>query len=133
MNNAAGMGSYIMSFFGRTAAPQEHTSNKAWSEPINGDARGFFQVYYQNVHGITHDDITHAQDLQALSEYDVGCLCLSETNLDWHRPYVQYDFLARQQKTWQHAATSFSSIDMESSSNYMTGGTLTSTVDWWSS
>jgi hypothetical protein len=68
-----------------------------------------------------------------LSEYDVGYLCLSETNLDWHRPYVWYDFLAQQQKTWQHAATSFSSIDMESSSNYMTGGTLMSTVDWWSS
>jgi hypothetical protein len=40
VNNVAGMGSYITSFFGRTAAPQDHTSNKAWSEPINGDAKG---------------------------------------------------------------------------------------------
>jgi hypothetical protein len=46
---------------------------------------------------------------------------------------VQVDYLARQWKTWEHAATSFSSIDMESSSDYMTGGTLTSTVDCWSS
>jgi hypothetical protein len=88
VNNVAGLGSYITSFFGMTAAPQEHTSNKAWSEPINGDAKGMFQVYYQNVHGIPCDDVTLAQDLQALAEYDVGCLCLSETNLDLHRPYV---------------------------------------------
>jgi hypothetical protein len=34
---------------------------------------------------------------------------------------------------WKHSATSFSTIDMESSSDYMTGGTLTATVDKWSS
>jgi hypothetical protein len=42
------------------------------------------------------------------------------------------DFLSRQHKVWKHAATIFSSINMESSSDYMTGGTLTSTVDKWS-
>jgi hypothetical protein len=56
-----------------------------------------------------------------------------ETNLDWNRPYVWADYLVRQWKTWKHAATFFSSIDMESSSDYMTGGTLTSTVNCWSS
>jgi hypothetical protein len=55
--------------------------------------------------------------------------CLSETNLDWNRSYVKYNFLSRQHKTWKHAATTFSAIEMESSSDYMTGGTLTSTVD----
>lgn len=133
MSSVSGLGSYITSYFGSTAAPPEHTSNKAWNEPINGDAKGMFRVYYQNVHGVSRDDVTLAQDLQALAEFDVGCFCLSETNLDWHRPYVRSDFLARQRKTWNHAATSFSSIDMESSSDYMTGGTLTSTVDRWSS
>jgi hypothetical protein len=34
---------------------------------------------------------------------------------------------------WKHVATSFSSIDMESLSDYITGSTLTSTVDRWSS
>lgn len=92
-----------------------------------------FWVYYQNVHGVSRDDVTLAQDLQALAEFDVGCFCLSETNLDWHRPYVRSDFLARQRKTWKHAATSFLLIDMESSSDYMTGSMLTSMVDQWSS
>ena len=41
--------------------------------------------------------------------------------------------LSRQRKIWKHSATSFSTIDMESSSDYMTGGTLTATVDKWSS
>ncbi len=62
-NNVAGLGSYITSFFGSTAVSPEHTSNKVWNEPINGDAKGMFQVYYQNVHGIPRDDTTLAQDI----------------------------------------------------------------------
>jgi hypothetical protein len=58
---------------------------------------------------------------------------LSETNLDWNRPYVQSEYLARQWKIWQYSATSFSLIDMESSLDYVTGGMLMSTVDRWSS
>jgi hypothetical protein len=58
-------------------------------DPINGDTNGAFQVYYQNVHGIHRDNVSLSQDLQAFAEYDVGCFCLSETNLDWHHPYVQ--------------------------------------------
>jgi hypothetical protein len=54
---------------------------------------------------------------------------LSETNLDWNRPYVWSEYLARHWKTWKYSATSFSLIDMESSSDYVTGGALTSTVD----
>jgi hypothetical protein len=111
------------------AAPLKHTPNKGWNDPINGDVNGMFRIFYQNVHGVPRDDVVLAQDLQALEEFDIGCFCLSETNLDWNRPYVWSDFLARQWKTWKHAATSFSSIDMKSSSDYMTGGTLMSTVD----
>jgi hypothetical protein len=74
-----------------------------------------------------------SQDLQALVEYDVGCFCLLETNLDWNRPYVQSEYLARQQKMWKYSATSFCLIDMEPSLDYVTGGMLTSTVDRWSS
>jgi hypothetical protein len=77
--------------------------------------------------------VSAAQDLEALSAFDVGFLCFSEMNLDWNRPYVKYDFLTWQQKIWKHAATSFSSFKMESSSDYMTGRTLTSTGDKWSS
>jgi hypothetical protein len=32
--------------------------------------------------GNPRDDVNLSQDLQALAEYDVGCFCLSETNLD---------------------------------------------------
>jgi hypothetical protein len=92
-----------------------------------------FWVYYQNVHGVSHDDTTVGQDLQTLAEFDVGCLCFANTNLDWNQSYVTYDFLSRQCKVWKHAATIFLSIDMETSSDYMTGGTLISTVDNWSS
>jgi hypothetical protein len=88
---------------------------------------------YQNVHGVPRDNVNLSQDLQALAEYDVGCFCLSETNLDWNRPHVRSDYLARQQKTWTYSATSFSLIDMESSSDYVTGGMLTAMVDRWSS
>jgi hypothetical protein len=73
-----------------------------------------FWVYYHNVNGVTHDDVTVAQDLHALAEYDVGCFCLSETNLDCNRPYVKTDYLSCQCKIWKHATTSFSWIDMES-------------------
>jgi hypothetical protein len=123
VNSVSGSGSNIMSYFGTNAAPQEHRSNKAWNDPINGDA----------VHGIPHDDVVLAQDLQALAEYDIGCICLLEMNLDWHRPYVQLDYLAIQHKTWKHVATSFSSIDMKSSLDYITCSTLSSTVGQWSS
>jgi hypothetical protein len=57
---------------------------------------------------------------------------LSETNLNWNRPYVWSEYLARQWKMSKYSATSFSSIDLESSSDYMTGGMLTSVVDRWS-
>jgi hypothetical protein len=107
--------------------------NRAWNEPINQDAKGLFRLYYQNVHGIPCDDVNLLQDLQALAEYDVSCFCLSETNLDWNQTYVWSEYLARQRKMWKYSATSFSSIDMESSLDYITGGTLTSTVDRWSS
>jgi hypothetical protein len=90
-------------------------------------------VYYQNVNGVTRDDVTVAQDLQTLAEYNVGCFCLSETNLDWNRSYVKSDYLARLHKIWRYSATLLSLIEMESSSDYITGGTLTSTVDKWSS
>jgi hypothetical protein len=84
-------------------------------------------LYYQNVHGGPRDNVNLSQDLQALAEYDVGCFCLSETNLDWNQSYVWSEYLSRQQKMWKYSATSFSLIDMESSSDYITGGTLTST------
>jgi hypothetical protein len=124
-NSVSGLGTYISSYFAPTTEPQEYRSNSAWNDPINGDSNGLFRVYHQNVHGIPRDDVALAQDLQALAEFDIGCFCLLETNLDCQRPYVRSDFLSRQRKTWKHAATSFSSIAMESSSDYMTGGTLT--------
>jgi hypothetical protein len=85
------------------------------------------------VHGVPQNDVDLAQDLEVLSKLDIGCYCLSEMNLDWNRSYIKSDFLARQRKTWKHAATSFASIDMKSSSDFMTGGTLTLIVDKWSS
>jgi hypothetical protein len=96
----SGLQSYITSFFDSTEAQPEYKSNKVWQDPINRDANGAFRVYYQNVHGIPRDDVSLSQDLQALAEYDVGCFCLSETNLDWHCPYIRLDYLARQRKTW---------------------------------
>ena len=131
--SAAGLGTYISSYFESTTTTPQYTSNRALNDPINNDAKGMFRVYYQNVHGVPRDDATLGQDLEALAACDVGCLCLSETNLDWNRSYVKFDFLSRQRKTWKHAATSFASIDMESSSDFTTGGTLTSIVDKWSS
>jgi hypothetical protein len=133
LEHYSGLRSYITSFFEPTEAQPEYKANKAWLDKINGDVNGAFRVYYQNVHGIPRDDVNLSQDLQALAEYDVGCFCLSETNLDWNRPYVKSKYLSRQQKIWKDSATSFSTIDMESSSDYMTGGTLTATVDKWSS
>jgi hypothetical protein len=128
----SGLRSLISSFFASTETQPKYKDNQAWNDPINGDVKGLFRVYYQNVHGVPCNDVHLSQDLQAL-QYDVSCFCLSETNLDWNRPYVQSEYLARQQKMWVYSATSFSSINMESSSDYMTGGMLTSTVDRWSS
>jgi hypothetical protein len=121
--------SFITSFFA-SIEPQPQYS---WNNPINGNLEGMFRVYYQNIHGILRDDVMLDQDLQALADYDVGCFCLSETNLDWKKYYVKNDYLARQWKTWTYAKTSFLSIDMESSSEYMTGRLLTLAVGSWSS
>ena len=99
VNNVFGLGSNVMSYFGTNAAPQEQMSNKEWNDPINGDVNGMFRIYYQNMHGVPRDDVVLAQDLQAFEEFDIGCFCLLETNLDWNRPYVWSDFLARQWKT----------------------------------
>jgi hypothetical protein len=132
-SHVSGLGSYISSYFESTATQPQHKPNREWNDPINKDAKGMFWVYYQNVHGVSRDNATVGQDLQTLAELEVGCLCFAETNLDWNRSYVKYDFLSRQRKVWKHAATIFSSIDMESSLDYMTGGTLTSTVDKWGS
>lgn len=52
-----------------------------------------FRVCYQNVHGVPRDDVTLAQDLQALDAFEVakvGCLCFSEMKLGWNRPHVKY-------------------------------------------
>ncbi len=130
VSNVSGLGSYISSYFESTLTQPQYKPNREWNNPINKDAKGMFRVYYQNVHGVSHDDATVGQDLQTLAELNVGCLCFAETNLDWNQ---LYDFLSRQCKVWKHAATIFSSIDMESSLDYMTGGSLTSTVDKWSS
>jgi hypothetical protein len=80
----SGLRSLISSFFESTEAQLEYKNNRAWNEPINQDVKGLFHLYYQNVHGIPRDDVNLSQDLQALAEYDVGCFCLSETNLAWN-------------------------------------------------
>ena len=124
---------YITNFFTTPEQPPQYKTNEPWNNPITDDSQGLFRIYYQNVHGIPRDNMLLDQDLRSLAEHDVGCYCLSETNLDWKRHYVRNDFLARQRKTWQYAKTAFSSIDLESSSDYMTGGTVTSAVGSWSS
>jgi hypothetical protein len=80
----SGLRSLISSFFESTEAQLEYKNNRAWNEPTNQDAKELFCLYYQNVHGIPCNDVNLLQDLQALAEYDVGCFCLSETNLDWN-------------------------------------------------
>jgi hypothetical protein len=45
---------------------------------------------------------------------------------------MKSDFLKRQRNVWNQARTSFLSIDLESSSDYLTGRTLTLAVDNWS-
>jgi hypothetical protein len=114
VSNVSGLGSYISSYFKSTATQPQYKPNREWNDPINKDAKGMFRVYYQNVHGVSRDNATVGQDLQTLAELDVGCLCFAKTNLDWNQLYVMYDFLSRQRKVWKHAATIFSSIDMES-------------------
>jgi hypothetical protein len=134
VSNVSRLGSYISSYFeSSTPQPAQYKSNREWNNPINNNAKGTFCVYYQNVHGVPHNDVTLlAQDLQLLAVFKTGCMCFSQTNLDWNQLHVKYDYLSRH-KTWKHAATSLSSIDMESMSDYITGGTLTSTVNKWSS
>jgi hypothetical protein len=72
--NVSDLGSCISSYFRMATPPPQHRVNRKWNDPINGDANGLFQVYYQNVNGVTHDDVTVAQDLQTLAKYDIGCL-----------------------------------------------------------
>jgi hypothetical protein len=87
--SAAGLGAYISSYFKSTTPTPQYKSNRAWNDPINGDADGAFRVYYQNVHGVPRNDVDLAQDLEVLSKLDIGCYCLLETNLDWNRSYIK--------------------------------------------
>ena len=123
----------IMNYFTSTKMQPQYKPNEAWNNPINDDAQGMFQLYYQNTHSIPWDDVLLGQDLQTLADFDVRCFCLSETNLDWQCHYVRNDFLSRQCRTWTYTKTSFSSIDMKLPTDYITGGTLTSRIGTWSS
>jgi hypothetical protein len=62
-DSISGLGSYITTFFRTNATPLKHMSNKAWNNPINGDARGMFQINYHNMHRVPLDDIDFAQNL----------------------------------------------------------------------
>jgi hypothetical protein len=54
VNNVSGLGSYISSYFESTATQPQYKPNREWNDPINKDAKGMFQVYYQNVHGVVY-------------------------------------------------------------------------------
>jgi hypothetical protein len=58
VSNVSGLGSYISSYFESTATQQQYKPNREWNDPINKNAKGMFWVYYQNVHGVSHDDTT---------------------------------------------------------------------------
>jgi len=122
----------ITKYFDTTTPAPEYKRNDPWNHLINDDAKGLFRVYYQNPHGVPRDMVSLGQDLNALAEHDVGCYCFAETNLDWSRPHVKNEFLTQQRKVWKYATTAFSSIEIPSSSDYLTGGTLTSAVGSWS-
>ncbi len=115
-----------------TETPNLRT-NSAWNHPINDDAAGCFWLYYQNPHGVPWDEVTLDHDLKALAKVNVSCYCFAETNLDSRWSYIWNAFLHRQQSIWKYANTSFSSIDISSLSDFLTGGTLTSVVGSWSS
>jgi hypothetical protein len=115
-----------------TKTPNLRT-NSAWNHPINDAAAGCFQLYYQNPHGVSWDEVTLDHDLKALAKFDVSCYCFVETNLDWRQSYIWNAFLHCQQSIWKYANTSFSSSDIPlPPSDYWTGGTLTSAVGSWS-
>jgi hypothetical protein len=114
-----------------TETPNLRT-NSAWNHPINDDAAGCFQLYYQNLHGVRRDEVTLDNDLKALAEFNVSCYCFAEANLDWRQSYIRNAFLHCQQSIWKYANTSFSSIDIPSQSDILTGSTLTSVVGSWS-
>lgn len=107
--------------------------NEPWNDSINENAEGMFRVYYQNVRGIGRDPVTAQQDCQMLEEMDVGCVCLSETNLDWNRPYVVNDYHTTQRRRWKYCATSMASIELPTETEYIHGGTVTFAVNGWSS
>jgi hypothetical protein len=73
-------------------------------------------------------------DLSILQDFDVGCFSLAETNLNWHRPHVKMEFLGQQCSVWKGQGgvkTAVSSINLDSLSDYQTGGTVTSAVGPW--
>jgi hypothetical protein len=123
-----GLRSLIWSFFESTEAQPEYKNNCAWNEPINQDAKGLFCLYYQNVHGIPRDDVNLSKIYRLLlNTMSVVFVCqkLTLTGTDPTSGLNIY----QDNETWKYSATSFSLIDMESSLDYITGGTLTSTVD----
>lgn len=122
-----------MNYFTSTKTPSTHKPNEAWNNLINNDAAGMFQLYYQNTHGVPWDEVQLNQDFWVLAEFNLGCYCFSETNLDWRCYFVRNDFLQKQWQMWKYAKSSFSLIDMESTADYITGGMVTSVLGSWSS
>ena len=112
----------------------EYQHNTAWNDPINKDAEGLFRLYFQNVHGLSRDMVTLHQDLETLRDFDVSCFCLAEINMDWQKPHVKMDFLSQQRLVWKGlggAKSAMSSIALENTSDFLTGGTVTSAVGHW--
>jgi hypothetical protein len=110
---------------------QEQKENREWNHPITSDANGAFRVYLQNKHGVSRDAVQNTQDLEVLRDIDVGCFCFTETNLDWTRPYIKSEYLYQQRQVLPFATTALSSIKLEATSDYRTGGTLTTAVGKW--
>jgi hypothetical protein len=78
--------------------------------------------------------VSLGQGLSFMQQFDVSCFCFAETNLNWHRPHVQMNFLTQQRTIWKGlggAKSALSSIDLDSASDFQTGGTATSAVGAW--
>jgi hypothetical protein len=122
----------IANFF-QPPAPADRI-NKAWNDPITTNANGQFRLYFQNPHGLPRDMVSLNQDLSTMQAFDVSCFCLAETNLNWHCPHVKMEFLSQQRLVWKGhggAKSALSSIDLDSTSDFQTGGTITSVVGPW--
>jgi hypothetical protein len=101
--------------------------NNTFGNDIQPDTGEIF--YFHNINSIKSDD-NWAQILQTLTEHNVTCFGIAETNISFAHPTAK-EHLKKIRQTFKHSRLSTSERESNKAASYKPGGTLTAIVGKW--